>query len=458
MSGETSQLADFVRSVAREPLPDDVEERLRWYTLDNLAAGFLGSRQPWFKKIVRALVTPGTTEQAHSLGQPVKIDAPRASLVNGAAVSGYEIEHAHAGAHPAATVFPAVLALAEAVNADGEQLMRALAAGYEVNIRVALAQTSRVESERGFHNPSVSGVFGAAAGCAALLDLPVAAVASAFGIAASHACGLITFVWSGAETKRLHLGRAAQLGLESALLAAEGFMGPDAALESPFGYLAAYSPAPATGKLTADLGSTWLLRNITIKPHPAHGTVMPFVPVLDQIRASGIDVGDIVAISLLTSPDAGEKRHLNRVPATVLGAQYSVPFMVAVVLVNGADGLLRVDDETLHDERIKRLAGVVKVIERPGPTGRAINDGGQIALDTTTSTEVIDAPGLQALSLDGLAALSTSKFRRYTAGALTADQKVQVETIVKDLGQLDNVSELGRFLAQPEPRPESGRA
>jgi 2-methylcitrate dehydratase PrpD len=42
------------------------------------------------------------------------------------------------------------------------------------------------------------------------------------GIAGSSSAGLLEFAWSGGDTKRLHLGRASQLGLESALLARQG--------------------------------------------------------------------------------------------------------------------------------------------------------------------------------------------------------------------------------------------
>ena len=58
----------------------------------------------------------------------------------------------------------------------------------------------------------------------------------ALGIAGSSSAGLQEFAFEGGDMKATHLGRAAQLGLESALLAAAGVRGPSTVLEGPFGY------------------------------------------------------------------------------------------------------------------------------------------------------------------------------------------------------------------------------
>src|SRR5205814_1236680 len=82
-----------------------------------------------------------------------------------------------------------------------------------------------LETVRGFHNPGTQGPFGAAAAVGKLYALDEERLTSAMGIAGSSSAGLLEFAWSGGDTKRLHLGRAAQLGLESALLARHGVLG-----------------------------------------------------------------------------------------------------------------------------------------------------------------------------------------------------------------------------------------
>src|SRR5207253_1656893 len=100
-----------------------------------------------------------------------------------------------------------------------------------------------------FHNPAVNGPYGAAAATGLLLHLDQPTLLNAFGIAGSHSAGVVEFAWEGAMTKRLHLGRAAQWGLESALLAKKGFTGPSTIIEGPYGFFHAYSPRPKPERL-----------------------------------------------------------------------------------------------------------------------------------------------------------------------------------------------------------------
>ena len=151
-----------------------------------------------------------------------------ASLVNGVMIGGFETDHAYfAGScHPSAAVFPAALALAERDGADGKQFMAAVAVGYEVTCRVGMAATRAVEDQAGFHGPGTNASFGGAAAAGKLLGLDARGMSNALGIAGSHAGGLLEFSKEGAMTKRLHVGRGCQMGLEAALLASHGFTGP----------------------------------------------------------------------------------------------------------------------------------------------------------------------------------------------------------------------------------------
>jgi 2-methylcitrate dehydratase PrpD len=114
-------------------------------------------------------------------------------------------------------VLPAALAISEHAQRDGATFLTALAVGFEVSARLARAAVA-LETVRGFHNPGVQGPFGAAAAVGKLCGLDEERLASALGIAGSASGGLLEFAWSG-DTKRLHLGRASQLGLEAALVA-----------------------------------------------------------------------------------------------------------------------------------------------------------------------------------------------------------------------------------------------
>src|SRR5262249_14228148 len=129
-----------------------------------------------------------------------------------------------------------------------------------------------LETVRGFHNPGTQGPFGAAAAVGRLFGFDEERLTSAMGIAGSSSAGLLEFAWSGGDTKRLHLGRASQLGLESALLAREGVRGPETVLEGRSGYFNAFSTPPRIETLVDGLGTRWFIEPPSLKSYATYVT------------------------------------------------------------------------------------------------------------------------------------------------------------------------------------------
>src|SRR5262249_61148176 len=134
------------------------------------------------------------------------------------------------GARARGTVRPAALAVCERLRLGGGELLPALAVGFEVSARIARTAVG-LEAVRGFHNPGTQGPFGAAAAVGKLYGFDAERLTDALGIAGSSSAGLLEFAWSGGDTKRPHLGRAAQLGLEAAPPAPAGARRPPTGLE-----------------------------------------------------------------------------------------------------------------------------------------------------------------------------------------------------------------------------------
>jgi 2-methylcitrate dehydratase PrpD len=443
---ETRQLGEFIVGLATASIPESVRERLRYLTLDNLASGYIGSQQSCYRIAHTVIGELGGSGSSSVFASAIGLDISRATLLNGVAIGAFETDHPNAGAHAGGAVFPAVLALGDSMGASGEAVMRALIAGYEVNSRIAVAQTNKAEQLRGFHNPGISGPLASAAACSLLLGLSLEQTLSALGIAASHSGGLIEYVWTGAMTKRLHLGRAAQMGLESALLARRGFTGPPTILEGEYGYLQAFSPQPITPSLVEDLGSRWLLEETRVKSFPGHGTAQPFVPVLAEWRASGFDPRRIDRIEITTSEQGTEQRFGDSSPDSVLGAQYSLPFMTALAVVRGVDGLIELTEEMLADELLQRVASRVTVAGDERFQGKGIEAGGEVAIVLDGHREVLPAPGLASLSLQAMRMLCESKLERYAKGVVPPERIAEIEGVVEHFEEMTNVSELAKLV------------
>ena len=221
-----------------------------------------------------------------------------------------------------------------------------------------------LESTRGFHNPGVQGPFGAAAAVGKLYGFDAATLASALGLAGSCAAGLLEFAWSGDDTKRIHLGRASSMGLESALLARKGLHGPVTVIEGPYGYFNAFSEPTDIAKLTDGLGQE--------VAHPARVAQ----GVCDPRDAPGGGAGDpgpeararIRSRSRSRASPSEARTASSRtvtpcaIPMTVMGGQYSLPFTAAVALTRDMSNPLVYNDAAVQDPLVRKLAKEMELI------------------------------------------------------------------------------------------------
>ncbi|HLQ36093.1 MAG TPA: MmgE/PrpD family protein, partial [Chloroflexota bacterium] len=118
--------------------------------------------------------------------------------------------------HPSVPVLSAALASARERKASGKELLTAFIAASEAECRLSDAIDPRHYRE-GFHSSGTVGTLGATLAAAKILNLDVGRTRMALGIGASSAAGLRENF--GTMTKSLHVGRAAQHGVEAAHLA-----------------------------------------------------------------------------------------------------------------------------------------------------------------------------------------------------------------------------------------------
>src|SRR4029077_19763482 len=113
----------------------------------------------------------------------------------------------HNGAvfHPATVVFPAVLAVAQAEDASGRDLLVAGIAGYEVGIRVG--EFLGRSHYKIFHTTGTAGTLASAAAVSRLLGIDADATQHALGSAGTQAAGLWEFLRDAADSKQLHTAK-----------------------------------------------------------------------------------------------------------------------------------------------------------------------------------------------------------------------------------------------------------
>ena len=443
----TEALARFVCELDYASLPASVVDRIKVYTLDCLACGFVGALQPWSHMVRELVQEAGGTSEASCFCTPKRTTMAQAALVNGVMIGGFESEHIGWNAHPSGTVFPAAFALAEAGHKSGKEFITAMAAGYELVCRIGEAQTGAVEIERGFHNPSVNGVYGAAAAAGLLLHFDLPAMLNALGVAGSHSAGIVEYAWNGEMTKRLHLGRAAQWGLESALLAQKGFTGPATILEGRYGFFHAFSPRPHPERLLHDLGKRWLLETLTIKAYPCHATCQAIVGAIQAFkREHRFDPHTVQRVVVRAGEETAQDRYWNRAPDSMMAAQYSVPFSAAVALYRDLDDPANYDESVLADAGIRRLAAAFEPVHDASPEleARGMAD---MELTIGGQTHRIAARTFKGSLAEPLSfADAEDKFRRFTRSVLSEREQTAIVDRVRRLERLTKVRSLAKLI------------
>ena len=369
MANETFTLAAFVSGLGFEAVPASVRGRAKALTLDLLGSAVRARREADSTAPILAALTrlgldgPGL---ASVMGDSRLYAAPIAALLNGALGHSLDFDDTHAASslHPSAPVVPAALAAGELVGASGMDVLTGIVAGYEVCCRLGLALDPTAHYARGFHPTATAGTFGAAAAAARVLRLDVAQTVSAFGVAGSQAAGSLQFLANGAWNKRWQVGAAAMNGLTAAVLAAEGFLGADAAIEGRHGLLAGYTDGARPELVVQGLGRQWETLNVAVKPYPCCRYTHAALDCLIALRAEhGLAGDDVRSIEiglhrngmvLVGEPEAAKRR-----PRNVVEGQFSMPFAAAVALDQGGFGW---DDyRRLGEPRIDALADRVTV-------------------------------------------------------------------------------------------------
>lgn len=353
-----NELANFCVNLTFNKLDDGTLNTAQSCLIDAIGCAIHGSKMPW-SKIILSMVgrggpckLPGIEGAGHSIRD--------AALAYGACSHAFELDNLRkpgAGVHPGATIAIPALMMAQTVNANFGELLRAIIIGCEVQFRIGAA-TLHTPEKIGFHAPGITGPFGAAAACGALLNFNVLQFANAFGICASMASGLLAFAKTdqGGMVKRLHLGRAAESGVTAALLAHEGFEGPHSALEGKFGILESYAETFDASLLTKDLGVDFETKRICFKSFACHITAHAPIQLLQILLAQhGYDGPAIQQVTIYGSEKMVSHHNIQE-PTDPLMAQYSIPYAVALAAFNDP-----FDPETFgaidaHSDAVRRLS------------------------------------------------------------------------------------------------------
>ncbi|HZV74944.1 MAG TPA: MmgE/PrpD family protein [Conexibacter sp.] len=361
------RLAAFATNLTFEQIPGHVVEAAKLHLLDLVGTALAAYGSGAGTYAARASLELGGSGEASVIGQADGSPAAVAALANGTLAHAIEFDDTHTASicHISAVVVPAALAVAEAGERPGHELLAAIVAGNEVVARIG-ADAAPAYMRTGFHPTSVCGVFGATVAAARLRRLTENQTTHALGIAGSLAGGLFEYLGDGAATKSVHGGWAAHGGVSAAALAAAGGDGPAGVLEGRFGLYATHFRLEQRDRLGEDweLGTRWETPEISFKPYPACHFIAGALDAARTLLAAGLDVAAVeevvVAVPQAAVPLVLEPRASKLRPRTPFEAKFSLPYSLASMLLHGSLDVATYRPERLLEERVLALAGRIQ--------------------------------------------------------------------------------------------------
>jgi 2-methylcitrate dehydratase PrpD len=362
------RLARFVAGLRLDAIPARVVDRAVLLTLDTLGNALAAVGEDFGRAALDTAERLGGAAESALLGRAARVAAANAVLANATLAHGLDFDDTREDAivHTSCVAVTTALALAEAAGASGRAMLEASIAGVEVMCRVGLAVPGALHA-RHFHPTAIAGGFGDVAAAGRLQSLTEDQLTHAFGIVGSQAAGIIEYLADGSWTKRMHAGWAAHAGVVATLLGRAGFTGPATVLEGEHGLYAAFAGGHDAARLAGlldSLGREWELEALTLKPYPCGSIAQPYMDCAARLRErDGIRADAVTAIRCRTSPGPvprlWEPLAAKHAPPNGYAAKFSLPYLIAVILVKGRAGLAEFTDGAVRDADVLRLASRV---------------------------------------------------------------------------------------------------
>lgn len=441
----TRRLADFVSHLDAVSTPHAVVHQAKRTLLDWAGVALAGSQTEAARiayDVGLSLAGPGDSPV---IGRAGTLTRPFAALANGVASHALDYDDTfdpdRTSVHGSAPVWPAVLATGHARSLAGIETLLAFVAGFEVEIRVALA-AGVLHDALGWHVTGTVGHLGAAAATARALGLDTAGVVSALGSAGTQAAGLKAVY--GTMGKALHPGKAAMDGLLAAHLAEHGYTSSEDILEAHRGFLDVLAHGADPSRAIVELGSRWLLLEDGFKAYACGTLTHPVIDALLQLRrrygftADDVERVDIKAHDYVISTTGNAR------PKNGLEGRFSINHCVAVALLDGAARLSQFTDERVAAADVALVRDRVSVTVEPGWDKDSalvklrLRDGRVLLQVTDHNRGTPDNP----MSDDEL----TEKFLDLASGVLSSTRAREVASLVWRFEQLADVREFTHAL------------
>jgi 2-methylcitrate dehydratase PrpD len=348
----TGRLARYMVAARERALPEPVLIECKHRILDTFGAMVSGSRmKPGVMAVsyVRAL---GGEQQASVIGSSFRTTTVNAALANAMCAHADETDDFEpvTKAHPGCAVVPAALAVAEKEGRSGEDFVRAVALGYDLDCRLLMALGP--DLVRGSHRSAegTSSTFGALGAAASLARLDERGMRFAISYAAQQVSGLWSWVKDEDHIEKAFdfAGMGARNGVTAVSMVQAGLTGVADVLDGTHNLFIALSTDPKPEAMLEGLGSRFYVTETAIKTFSVGYPIQsPLDALLTLRKQYDLTPANVAGILVKLPTDAMGIVGESAMP------DVNCQHLIALALVKGAVSFVDSHDAALmHDSRI----------------------------------------------------------------------------------------------------------
>lgn len=371
-------LAKWACALRYEDLSPEAIDAAKLFWYDSLGCALGGSQQEDAKILMEHHKEMGGSGPCTCFVGGFKTNPVDAAFLNSHMVRAMDYNDIYWKADPShpSDIICGPLALCEYKGLSGKDLILGTIIAYELEMRLVEIGRPGVR-EYGWHHATLTG-FASPFAAGRMIGLTEEQMVNAAGISAART-GSVGAVTAGKLTNMKNTVDpwATRLGVESALLAALGYSGPEHIFDGKEGLFHVFGHSQHDGKpcsfdadgLTSDLptgsGSHYKIIDCGMKSFPIEAlSHAPLTAMLKCVRENDIKAADVAEIKVEVIARAadilGDPSKYR--PTGKETADHSLPYSLAVGLVDGMVTPLQFKQERIDDQALIPIMDMVKVV------------------------------------------------------------------------------------------------
>jgi len=355
-------LTRYISEALNKDLPLETQKNTRFHLLDTMVAILTGRLLPPGIKAFEFSKNQGGPKESTLLGNNIKVSAIHAGFANGMAAHANETDDSHTNGrfHPGCAIISAAIAIAERENLNCNEILKSIALGYDVGVRITMSLGYKNPKTTTFATHSLGPIFGSAATAGSLLKLNHQQCNYLLSYTIQQASGLAcwnrdpdhiekAFVFSGMTTRN---------AIYSALLAKENFTSVTDPLLGERGFHEGFAHNPKPELIIKDLGKKYEIDHSSIKKWSVGSPIQSIMDAVENLlKNNDFNHQDISEIILEIPADRFHIVNDREIPS--ISAQH----LTAVHLIKKTMGYEEAHDESLfNDPDVVKLRKKIKAI------------------------------------------------------------------------------------------------